>query len=1050
MEWVGGSTRVEDQEKHLLLERFYYRVKNQILQYQSGSIGLFPLYPKTDDKQKARESHVRENIYCAKAIWALALAFRHMDDSQGRNYELQQSAVKCMRGILFCYMRQSSKLELFKRNQRSENSLHVIFDINTGDALYQADVEYPHLQIDVVSLYLLTLAQMIASGLQIIYTSDEVNFIQNLVYYIERAYRTPDYGTWERGSKENVGHKELNAMSIGMAKAALETLNGFNLYGSSGTSSSVIYVDPDAHNRNSTILHSLLPVASSSRVTDASMLMITGFPCFAVDDSELRLKAQAQVKEKLEGKYGLKRYMRDGYRCVLENRNRRYYEKRELELFDGIECEWPIFFVYLAMDALFRQDKETAMYYVRKLQDGLLISTESGDIIPKYYFVPKIYVDAERRKPHSQVRLPSDSDHLFLWGQSLLIIMELLAENLLDVNEIDPIGRHLFQSNKRRYGYFSDRYSSFTVAETDLVVQVALISESRNLQSILATFGIETQTPQQIDPIQIWPPSQLILGYERLGVNRKLGLLGRPSRPIGALGTSKIYRILGKTVVTYPKLLDELDFYMSWDMFLVIDQIKTVISFVRSNWSMRGRPTVCFLLRENNLRGKHFHEMLNLLASFKSGECGDAKVRLGKLQTLISTGCVEHLDFVQGDDELNPLSGEIEQESPGIEEDSRKKSRFSRLSRSMTISEERSEENMVEEEDGRDLVTKSRETLMADLREHCSLDRQMLILEELFKREGKDFRTPEGTLYERIDAVYRQAGYEKNWSVVRRGAGLLRKLVDSLAPGITTLLVCGKVVTIGIYGHEEKVIYEPLTPATIQNILYTFCYPHDVREAVLQQEMVLYMASYIATIPEAFEGILKIRIGWMIQAMKHLLTYGYTLGSVYAQPPYAVKKLLKIVLRSRGKLHGQDLTPRTPMQKRQLDGAVHRTPPLFYDKVWNILCSASGGIKVSNHLLPQLPTISDMTRNEINFQLKVEELLNDISNPEYRQLVVEVLHDAIRLYTIDQEKLGKRGLIENFYNTPPDGKGGTTTYLTRAIVNRLLAEGMDVSACTIS
>ena len=49
---------------------------------------------------------------------------------------------------------------------------------------------------------------------QIIYTSDEVNFVQNLVYYIERAYRTPDYGMWERGSKENVGHKELNARYV--------------------------------------------------------------------------------------------------------------------------------------------------------------------------------------------------------------------------------------------------------------------------------------------------------------------------------------------------------------------------------------------------------------------------------------------------------------------------------------------------------------------------------------------------------------------------------------------------------------------------------------------------------------------------------------------------------------------------------------------------------------------------------------------------------------------------------------------------------------------
>lgn len=40
---------------------------------------------------------------------------------------------------------------------------------------------------------------------------DEVNFIQNLVYYIERAYRTPDYGMWERGSKDNNNTRELHA-----------------------------------------------------------------------------------------------------------------------------------------------------------------------------------------------------------------------------------------------------------------------------------------------------------------------------------------------------------------------------------------------------------------------------------------------------------------------------------------------------------------------------------------------------------------------------------------------------------------------------------------------------------------------------------------------------------------------------------------------------------------------------------------------------------------------------------------------------------------------
>ena len=49
---------------------------------------------------------------------------------------------------------------------------------------------------------------MTASGLQIIFTLDEVAFIQNLVFYIECAYVIPDYGMWERGDKSNqVRHK---------------------------------------------------------------------------------------------------------------------------------------------------------------------------------------------------------------------------------------------------------------------------------------------------------------------------------------------------------------------------------------------------------------------------------------------------------------------------------------------------------------------------------------------------------------------------------------------------------------------------------------------------------------------------------------------------------------------------------------------------------------------------------------------------------------------------------------------------------------------------
>ncbi|CAN7991801.1 unnamed protein product, partial [Ixodes hexagonus] len=132
------------------------------------------------------------------------------------------------------------------------------------------------------------------------------------------------------------------------------------------------------------------------------------------------------------------------------------------------------------------------------------------------------------------------------------------------------------------------------------------------LQAMMATYGIQTQTPHEVEPVQIWSPKQLMKVYEFLGVNRKLGLKGRPRRPIGALGTSKLYRICGQTVLCYPLIFEVNDFYLSHDMALLIDDIK----------------------------------LLDLLAMLKKGHCDGLKVRMGRLQNLISSSCIEHLDFL--------------------------------------------------------------------------------------------------------------------------------------------------------------------------------------------------------------------------------------------------------------------------------------------------------------------------------------------------------------------------------------------------------------------
>ena len=64
-----------------------------------------------------------------------------------------------------------------------------------------------------------------------------------MVFYIESAYCIPDYGIWERGDKSNMGILELNSSSIGMAIAALESLDELDLFGVRGGPSSGQYID---------------------------------------------------------------------------------------------------------------------------------------------------------------------------------------------------------------------------------------------------------------------------------------------------------------------------------------------------------------------------------------------------------------------------------------------------------------------------------------------------------------------------------------------------------------------------------------------------------------------------------------------------------------------------------------------------------------------------------------------------------------------------------------------------------------------------------------
>ncbi len=112
------------------------------------------------------------------------------------------------------------------------------------------DAEWGHLQIDATAIFVLQLAQMSASGLRHRVHADEVAFVQNLVHYLAKAYRTPDFGIWERGHKRNEGLAEINASSLGMAKAALEAIDGFEPLPGRGAGRHVVADDIAQRARN--------------------------------------------------------------------------------------------------------------------------------------------------------------------------------------------------------------------------------------------------------------------------------------------------------------------------------------------------------------------------------------------------------------------------------------------------------------------------------------------------------------------------------------------------------------------------------------------------------------------------------------------------------------------------------------------------------------------------------------------------------------------------------------------------------------------------------
>ncbi|XP_062869074.1 phosphorylase b kinase regulatory subunit alpha, liver isoform [Trichomycterus rosablanca] len=616
------------------LDAYARLVQETILCYQNPVTGLLPA------SAQKKDAWVRDNVYSILAVWGLGMAYRKnadRDEDKAKAYELEQSVVKLMQGLLQCMMRQVEKVEKFKHTQSTKDCLHAKYQTSTC-ATVVGDDKWGHLQVDATSLYLLMLAQMTASGLRIISNLDEVAFIQNLVFYIEAAYKVADYGMWERGDKTNQGIPELNGSSVGMAKAALEAIDELDLFGAHGGPRSVIHVLPDEVEHCQSILCSMLPRASTSKEIDAGLLSVISFPAFAVEDADLVNITKSEIISKLQGRYGCCRFIRDGYRTPKEDPSRLHYDPAELKLFENIECEWPVFWTYLIIDGVFNGDHVQVQEY-REALEGIVIRGKHGiRLIPELYAVPASKVEEEYRNPHSVDRV-AEGQLPHLWGQSLYILSSLLAEGFLAPGEIDPLNR---------------RFS--TGFKPDVVVQVSVLAETEEIQALLRDHGIDVQTISEVLPIRILPARILSHIYSKLGSFKKMNLTGRPYRHIGVLGTSKFYEIRNRTYTFTPQFIDQHHFYLALDTLMIVEMLRTELAYLSSCWRMTGRPTLTFPITKSMLveDGESIDPcIVSTLRKLQDGYLAGARVQMATLPTFITTSFHTKLSFMDADSEEN-------------------------------------------------------------------------------------------------------------------------------------------------------------------------------------------------------------------------------------------------------------------------------------------------------------------------------------------------------------------------------------------------------------
>ena len=508
--------------------------------------------------------------------------------------------------------------------------------------------------------------------------------------------------------------------------------------------------------------------------------------------------------------------------------------------------------------------------------------------------------------------------------------------------------------------------------------------------------------------------SELSAVYTQIGRNDKLGLTGRPVRRLRSLITSRFFRIRGETIAFLPSFLDPQQFYLTLDYHFLVAQLKSELAYIQRNWHELGRPTLALILTHTMLETGS-EALLALMQELKDGICNGVQVKLGRLNQLMLTSGIERIDFLH---DFEFSQSQILDASP--------RCYYLAYHPEKNWPLGHSQEFQLEYETNLGL-------LLSHLRDSENLYEQIELLQTLNRLRGLEFDTefePEKqvTVADLLDEVYTKAGDLSIWAVVRKAAGL-RQMVDiGLSDAVTTILVRQKQIAVGKSYSEASLITRPMPNNEIIENIDRFC-GEDIRDRVLTQEILIYLGILIRSEPQLFDGLLTLRVGYLILlitselAQETAVTQDEAYGHLMQLSPIEVKMRLRQVLagyagmnqllRQQESLHikqkesdidwvvlaavqdEESLPPEGWQRSRQRDGSMNRVPKDFFKYVWQLMKHCKGlviGDKLERrNRLDSEVILAEMTAGEKNFALQVEHLLNKIEAPEYRQVNVETL-----------------------------------------------------------